>query len=117
MDINALSSLSSASFTQKASEINVEVAKTNAFKEEFDKAAASGDNEKIMEAAKTFESYFINMLFKQMRSTINYSGGMFERSNAEVIFQEMLDEQYSEIATESGGIGLADAIFEQMKQE
>jgi len=117
MDISSISSLSSASFAQQASEINTEAAKTNAFKDELEKAAASGDNEKIMEAAKTFESYFINMLFKQMRSTINYSGGLFERSNAEVIFQEMLDEQYAEIATESGGIGLADAIFEQMKQE
>ena len=117
MDISSISSLSGASFAQKASDINVEAAKTNAFKDELDKASASGDNEKIMEAAKTFESYFINMLFKQMRSTINYSGGMFERSNAEVLFQEMLDEQYSEIATESGGIGLAKSIFEQMTQE
>ena len=117
MDINSISSLSGASFAQKASDITAEAAKTNAFKDELDKASASGDNEKIMEAAKTFESYFINMLFKQMRSTINYSDGMFERSNAEVLFQEMLDEQYSEIATESGGIGLAKSIFEQMTQE
>jgi len=117
MDINSISGLSGASFTQKATEINAEAAKTSSFKDELDKAAASGDNEKIMEAAKTFESYFINMLFKQMRSTINYSDGLFERSNAEVLFQEMLDEQYAEIATESGGIGLADAIFEQMTQE
>ena len=117
MDISSLSGLSSTSFTQKANEINIEAAKTNSFKDELDKASASGDNEKIMEAAKSFESYFINMLFKQMRSTINYSDGLFERSNAEVLFQEMLDEQYSEIATESGGIGLAAAIYEQMTQE
>ena len=56
------------------------------------------------------------MLYKQMRSTINYTGGMFERSTAEVTFQEMLDEQYAEMAAEGGTFGLADAIYEQMKQ-
>lgn len=117
MDISSLSGLSGASYTQQLSEYNNETAKVSSFKDELEKAAASGDDEKLMEAAKTFESYFINMLYKQMRSTINYTGGLFERSNAEVLFQEMLDEQYAEIATEAGGIGLADAIYEQMKQE
>jgi Rod binding domain-containing protein len=55
------------------------------------------------------------MLYKQMRSTINYTGGLFERSTAEITFQDMLDEQYSEMAAQSGGFGLADAIYEQMK--
>jgi len=117
MDISSIGNISNANYTKQAAELNQEDAKVNSFKDALEKASSSGDDEKLWEAAKSFESYFINMLYKQMRSTVNYAGGLFERSNSEVMFQEMLDEQYSEIATESGGIGLANAIYEQMKQE
>jgi flagellar protein FlgJ len=117
MEVNPLVSLSGSDLIQERTALDKDIARTDSFRAELDKAAAAGNDEKLMEAAKEFESYFINMLYKQMRSTINYTGGLFERSAAEVTFQDMLDEQYSAIATESGGIGLAEHIYEQMKQD
>lgn len=93
--------------------INREQAKTSAFEEALKSAAESEDDKKIMEAAREFESYFIKMMLKEMRNTVP-KGELIPRNNAEEIFQDMLDEEYSNNAAAGNGIGLAQMIFEQM---
>jgi len=70
----------------------------------------------IREAAEKFESYFINLMFREMRRTTqNFNEGSFiPQSHAERIFTEMLDEAVAEDAARAGGIGLADMIYRQM---
>lgn len=97
----------------QSANIRQEQAKTSAFEEALNAAQKSGDDEKVMEAAREFESYFLQMMFKEMRNTVP-KGELIPRNNAEEIFQSMLDEEYAKNASKGAGIGLAQMIYEQM---
>ncbi|MGI6227271.1 MAG: rod-binding protein [Peptococcales bacterium] len=71
------------------------------------------DNAKLMDACQQFESIFIHQMISQMRATIP-EGGLFEKSQGEKIFQDMLDEKYAEKISQSGGFGLAKILYDQL---
>jgi len=77
------------------------------------------DNERaqIRQAAEMFESYFLNTMFRQMRSVNFDEDGFIPRGNAERIFTEMLDEVISDKAAAQGGFGLADMLYAQMTRQ
>ena len=71
-----------------------------------------------MDACKTFEGYFLQMMYKSMRNTVDTSGSFMKQSNAEKIFQDMLDEENSKKAAGSGnGIGLAEMLYKQLSRQ
>ena len=70
-------------------------------------------DEELKEACESFESYYVQRLFKEMRKTVP-DGGLFEKSNAGEIYSEMLGEEYSKIISEGHGIGIADALYKQL---
>ena len=74
------------------------------------------DEEKqaIRDAAEAFESYFLQIMLREMRRTIPDDGGIIPRSQGERIFTEMLDEQKAIDMARAGGIGLGQMIIEQM---
>lgn len=80
------------------------------------KAKAAKEDAKMKEACKGFEAMFLNMMYKQMRSTVQ-KGGMFGDSNAEQIMQDMLDTELVNRMADSGGVGLADMLYKQLKQD
>ncbi|HHW68365.1 rod-binding protein [Defluviitalea raffinosedens] len=84
------------------------------FESVLKKASEEKDDKALKKACQEFESYFINQLFKEMRRTIQ-PGGLIEKSQAEEIFQEMLDEEYAKNASQSNGIGLANVLYKQLK--
>jgi len=71
----------------------------------------------IQEAAEAFESYFLQIMLREMRKTIPDDGGIIPTSQAERIFTEMLDEEIAKEAARSGGIGLAQTIIQQMTRD
>ena len=72
------------------------------------------DRTAIREAAEMFESYFLQMMFREMRKTTLNENSFIPKSHAEKIFTDMMDEQVSKDAAAAGGIGLADMIYRQM---
>jgi flagellar protein FlgJ len=70
-------------------------------------------DEKLREVADLYEQHFIREMMKQMRSTV-HEGGVIKKNNAEKIFQEQLDDQYSQKWGKAGGIGLSDLIYDQL---
>ena len=70
----------------------------------------------LKEAAIEMETWFINEMFKAMRRTVPEGEGMFETSNGEQIWRDMLDEQTSKSLAQSGGLGLAQQLYEQLKR-
>ncbi|MCL2840688.1 MAG: rod-binding protein [Defluviitaleaceae bacterium] len=72
------------------------------------------DRAQMRQAAEMFEAYFLQMMFRQMRSVNFNEDGLFSRSHAEQIFTEMLDETISDKAASQGGFGLADMLYAQM---
>lgn len=71
---------------------------------------------KIRDVAQQYEKHFLRELMKSMRSTVS-DGGLVEKSQAEKIFSEQLDEQYVDQWGNKGGIGLADMIHQQMVEK
>jgi flagellar protein FlgJ len=69
--------------------------------------------EAIQEVAQNFESLFINELMKNMRKTLP-ADGILNKGFANNVFNSMLDQEYSKIASRSGQFGLADAIARQL---
>ncbi|MFN3454909.1 MAG: rod-binding protein [Pseudobdellovibrio sp.] len=68
---------------------------------------------KVREVADVYEKYFLKEMMKQMRSTVQ-EGGLLKANNAEKIFQEQLDDQYSAEWNKRGGFGLSDLIYQQL---
>lgn len=108
-----ISSIPSSYVDQITAALDLERTSAESFESVLQTAQRSGDNEEIMKACKEVEAYFLNVMFREMRKTVP-SGGFIKKSQAEEIFQDMLDEQVSKNAAESGGIGLAQAMYKQM---
>ena len=74
------------------------------------------DPEKLMGVCQQFESVFLNMMLKQMRSTV-IDGGLTEKSQARDIFESMQDEKLAEEISKGKGIGLAQYLYKQMQRQ
>ena len=72
------------------------------------------EDKEIRSACESFESYFLQMIFREMRKTSFDEGGFIPKSNAEKIFTDMMDEEVSKSTAKSGGIGLAKMLYKQM---
>lgn len=74
---------------------------------------ASQDPDAAVEkVAKQFESIFIQMMLKSMRSTVP-KDGLFASHQMET-YQDMADQQTALSMAETGGIGLAEVIKRQL---
>lgn len=72
-------------------------------------------NRKLKEACDGFEEIFVHKLMQQMRNS-STKDGLFSGGRGEEIFQDMLDENYSQIITKSGSLGLSKMIYESTKE-
>lgn len=70
----------------------------------------------LKNASKMYEQHFLNEMTKAMRATIHRDDGFMKPNMAENIFQEKLDDQYTETWANKGGIGLADMIYQQLHE-
>ncbi len=108
IDNSVISGAYKTAATQEKSAMEAE-----GFKNMLEKAADGKDLPKLKEASQEFEAFFINTLFKEMRKTIQ-EGGLTEKSQATTTFEDMLDEEMSKTISKSGGLGLADMIYNNM---
>lgn len=65
------------------------------------------------EAAEDFESVFIHQMMEFMWSGME-TDGPFSGGHSEGVFRSMLNEQYAENISESGGIGIADNVYREI---
>lgn len=112
MKIDSLSILDSY---QPSASDQKQTVEADAFKDILAKAAEEKDLEGLKKACMEFETYFINTLFKEMRSSTEGSG-LIEKSQARSMFEGMLDEEMSKKMSEAGGIGLADMLFKNLQK-
>ena len=71
---------------------------------------------RLREVAEMYEKQFLGEMIKAMRGTVKDSG-LIPVSQGERIFRDELDGQYSEQWAKNGGIGLADLIYQQMRDK
>lgn len=78
---------------------------------------AAQQDEQLREAAKMYEHQFLNEMIKAMRSTVQQDDGLIKHGMGEKIYSEQLDQQYAQNWTDRGGVGLADLIYNQIKEK
>lgn len=66
------------------------------------------------QAFKELEHFFIFTLLKEMRKTVP-DGGLFEKTSEFRLFEEMLDDALSLQMAESGQMGIAKMLEEQLR--
>jgi len=71
------------------------------------------DLQSLKESSQEFEALFVMEMFKTMRQSVP-EGGLFEKSQSTEIFTEMLDMETAKSATQGKGLGIADAMYNQM---
>lgn len=76
-------------------------------------AAKTGAGDPLTEAAQDFEAMFVAEMLKPMFEDIK-PDPVFGGGKGEEIFQGMMLEQYGKIIAQSGGIGIADAVREEL---
>lgn len=100
-------------------DMNVKASQTKAKENEFEamlkEAQSEKDDKKLMETCKSLEAVFVNMMFKQMQSTVQKTG-LADGGFAEDMYNDMLTEKYSEEATKGSGLGLAQIMFKQLSK-
>lgn len=87
----------------------------------LDKVKAMGrdkDPEALKQIAKQFESMFISMLMKEMRSSVDvFAEDSLFNSSETRFHRDMYDQQLSLNLSAGNGIGLADALYRQMADQ
>ena len=87
------------------------------FESLLEKAQLGKDQETLKEACREMEAYFIQELYKTMRTSTQLGEGIIPKGEHEKIFEDMLIEEQSKESTKAGGIGLADMIYKQLSKE
>ena len=78
--------------------------------------AAAAEDKALKKACEGFEAMFLNMMYRQMRSTV-HEGGLFGEDNATKIFEDMRDSEMTKQMAEAGGIGLGDLLYKQLRPQ
>ncbi len=88
------------------------------------KSAATGgskvdtaEDEKLLDACKQFESYFVEQMYKEMLKTVP-TDELENGSNKMLVdyYKENLVKEYASKTTEQESLGLAQMLYEQMKR-
>jgi flagellar protein FlgJ len=71
------------------------------------------NDEELKEVCKSFETYFVEQMFKEMRKTVHSSD---EENEYMSYFGDMLYQDYAGKIAENNGIGIAKMLYESMKR-
>jgi flagellar protein FlgJ len=89
--------------------------KQGEFERALEQAIEEKDEKKLKKACSDLEAIFVNMMFKQMRNTVQKSG-LIDGGSAEEMFEDMLFERYTQEASKGQGTGLGDVLYKQLSK-
>lgn len=68
----------------------------------------------LYDSARDFQSIFINMMLKSMRSTLNKKDDLFYGGQKQDIFEDMLYDEYAKVMSRQDTFDLGDQIYRQL---
>jgi len=77
--------------------------------------ASAKQDQEMQQVCKEFESIFLSQLLTQMRKNLPKSK-LFGEGRDEEMYQDMLAVEQAKAWSESGGIGLANLLYQQFRQ-
>lgn len=75
----------------------------------------AGDDKRLKQTCSDFESLLVSQMLANMRQTIP-ENSLFGSSDADDIFQDMMDQQIAQNIAESGSIGIGKLIYKQVSE-
>jgi len=77
----------------------------------------SSDDE-LLAVCKEFEAYFVEQMFKAMQNMVPESSEEMSSSTRQLqdYYKEQMTHSFAKQSTESGGLGIAQMLYEQMKR-
>ncbi|WP_019878395.1 rod-binding protein [Succinispira mobilis] len=125
MKIDNLGTVNRATNFEQADVAN-KLAQTEAFAEKLQKEynkvdaqtlpADDKEQQKLRKTCQDMESVFINLMFTNMRNTVQRSE-LLPESMGEKIMRSMLDQEMATKMSRAGGIGLADLLYQQLSTD
>ncbi|MGN0482416.1 MAG: rod-binding protein [Lachnospiraceae bacterium] len=111
ISLDAMSSV----YTQSTSASNQ---KAEELQSKLSKDLSSSSDEELMDVCKQFESYFTEMVFKEMEKSIQKEESTDSASQQQKdYYTEQLIQKWSEMSAESPtGTGLAKQLYQQLKR-
>ena len=73
------------------------------------------DKAALKKTCQDFEAIFIQSMLKAMRKSVIQSG-LFAKSNATAIYEDMLDQNIATDMAKKQSLGLADQMYRQMEK-
>ena len=115
MDIGQISgSMSNNLITGSASQA-AESAGDDSFEKQLQAAVANKDDKALKSACQQFEAIMLNMMYKQMKATVQKSDLMPSDPGTD-IFESMLDDSLMDQASKTGSFGLAESLYKQLSK-
>ena len=73
---------------------------------------SSSDDDELMEVCEDFESYFVQKIIEEAKKTLDNED---EQGEYMQYFSDTLNQEYANIITDNGGIGLAQQLYDSLK--
>lgn len=70
--------------------------------------------EQLRESTREFEAIYIFEMYKAMRKNVP-DNGLFQKDMASKMYQEMLDMEMARSTAKGSGMGLGEAMYDQLK--
>lgn len=84
---------------------------------DFDPSKKQREDAKLKDAVQQYEQVFLKQLFQEMRKTVPKTSLTGEPNKEQEMFEGMLDDERAKAWSQSGGIGLASIMYEQLKNQ
>ena len=112
MDISGLSNIYTDYMNQQADNVS-----SKKMQDTVSKDYSQATEEELLDVCKQFEAYFMEQVFKQMEKTIIKDKSSVGNSTAVVdYFKDSALQELTKTSTETQGLGIAQALYEQMKR-
>lgn len=111
MDLSGLSSIYTDYLDTKTQEATTNKI-TSAIKADY----SGSTDEELMSVCKEFESYFLEQVFKEMQKTVPESEDSSSNSSLVDFYKDKTTQELAAQSTEQNGLGIAQALYEQMKR-
>jgi flagellar protein FlgJ len=82
----------------------------------YDPTSRQKEESRLKDASKQFEQVFMMQMLKEMDKSVQKSD-VFGEGKDEETFKDMLNQERAKAWSESGGVGLAQLIYEQMRSQ
>ncbi len=93
-----------------------DTSKDNNFAKHLNDAINKNDTKELKKACHEFEGIFLNIMYKEMKSTVSKSD-LIPHDSSEDIFESMMDENLMNVVSKNSNIGLAKLIFTQLSKQ